>query len=60
MSKKKSNIKVIDGLPSIGALTGVAVGVYNRMGIFMTLVLGSAFAGVGYFISKKFNEKYGS
>ena len=56
MSKKNLNIKSIDGLPSIGALLGVGVGVYNRMGWFMTIVLGSVFAGVGYLVSQKVNQ----
>jgi hypothetical protein len=53
MKKEKRNIQVIDGLPSIGAILGVSVGVYNRMGFLMTLILGSAFAGAGYLISQK-------
>jgi hypothetical protein len=56
MSKKKPNIKSIDGLPAVGALIGVGVGVYSRLGVFITLLLGSAFAGMGYYINNKFNQ----
>jgi len=52
---KVKNLNSINGIPAIGALVGVGFGIFSKAGIFGTLILGTAMAGLGYYIQNKFD-----